>query len=354
MSGHLKDDQRKWILKSFWKNKNAEKVRMEWRDAFHSNPPSRFAIYRIRDKFEKTGSVENAPKSGRPRSVSITSNEELVAQTFVQSPKKSTRRASLELDISLSSTWRLMRKVELKPYRPRLLQHLLPDDAERRLQFAVLMLSEIRENPDLLDKIVWSDEASFKLSGHVNRHNCVYWFPENPHMVSTNELNQPGLTVWAGMSSNGVIGPVFFERTVTAEVYLQMLQSFAIPEMQSLNNFNELYFQQDGAPAHFAVSVRSYLNDTFPGKWIGRCGSILWPPRSPDLTPMDFFFWGVVKEKVYGRKPHTLSQLRSYITDACQEISDDRNLCRTVCHSVAERLQECADVHGGHFEHLRS
>ena len=132
MSGHLKDDQRKWILKSFWKNKNAEKVRMEWRDAFHSNPPSRFAIYRIRDKFEKTGSVENAPKSGRPRSVSITSNEELVAQTFVQSPKKSTRRASLELDISLSSTWRLMRKVELKPYRPRLLQHLLPDDAERR------------------------------------------------------------------------------------------------------------------------------------------------------------------------------------------------------------------------------
>ena len=64
--------------------------------------------------------------------------------------------------------------------------------------------------------------------------------------------------------------------------------------------------------------------------WIGRRGSIDWPPRSPDLTPMDFFFVGVVKNKVYERKPQTVDEMREFITDAFIDIDSDRKLCRTV------------------------
>jgi hypothetical protein len=39
-----------------------------------------------------------------------------------------------------------------------------------------------------------------------------------------------------------------------------------------------------------------FLSATFPGRWIGRGGSILWPPRSPDLTQLGFLFWGPYKE----------------------------------------------------------
>ena len=38
----------------------------------------------------------------------------------------------------------------------------------------ICMLNKIEENPGILDNIDWGDEASFKLSGHINRHNCVY------------------------------------------------------------------------------------------------------------------------------------------------------------------------------------
>jgi hypothetical protein len=41
------------------------------------------------------------------------------------------------------------------------------------------------------------------------------------------------------------------------------------------------------------------LGTTFPGRWIGRGGSVLWPPKSTDLTPLDFFFWGYVKNFLY-------------------------------------------------------
>ncbi|KAE9536207.1 hypothetical protein AGLY_007430 [Aphis glycines] len=51
--------------------------------------------------------------------------------------------------------------------------------------------------------------------------------------------------------------------------------------------------------AHYTIPVREYLDREYPGKWIGRRGPIEWPPRSPDLTPIDFFLWGHLKTVVY-------------------------------------------------------
>ena len=50
-----------------------------------------------------------------------------------------------------------------------------------------------------------------------------------------------------------------------------------------------MWYQHDGAPAHFSIAARQVLNDKYPNRWIGRGGPVPWPPRSPDLTPLDFF-----------------------------------------------------------------
>jgi hypothetical protein len=52
------------------------------------------------------------------------------------------------------------------------------------------------------------------------------------------------------------------------------------------------------------------LSATFPGRWIGRGGSILWPPRSPDLTPLDLLLCGYVKNYVYMNKIQDLNSLK--------------------------------------------
>lgn len=64
-----------------------------------------------------------------------------------------------------------------------------------------------------------------------------------------------------------------------------------------LSIYREMWFQQDGCPAHYARAVRNYLNEEYLDKWIGCSGSILWPPRSPDLNPVDFFLLGMHKRK---------------------------------------------------------
>ena len=58
------------------------------------------------------------------------------------------------------------------------------------------------------------------------------------------------------------------------------------------SSFDELFFQEDGAPPHYALRVGDYLKKVFPQHWFERRGSIEWPPHLPDLTPMISFFLG--------------------------------------------------------------
>lgn len=131
------------------------------------------------------------------------------------------------------------------------------------------------------------------LNGMVNRHNSVYWEFENPHLIVSQELNAPGVCVWAGIHSTGIIGHFFFESTVNGENYAQMLEEVVLPEVKNSPRFNypNVIWQQDGAPPHFTPTVRKILDDNFE-EWIGRRGKIDWPPRSCDLTPCDFSFVG--------------------------------------------------------------
>ncbi|KAJ4436788.1 hypothetical protein ANN_16920 [Periplaneta americana] len=66
-----------------------------------------------------------------------------------------------------------------------------------------------------------------------------------------------------------------------------------------------LIWQQDGAPPHFGVGVRDFLNQQFH-EWIGHRGTTEWPPRSCDLTPCDFSLWGILKNDVFAQKPQDL------------------------------------------------
>ena len=149
-------------------------------------------------------------------------NRDLIKLSY-NSPRKFQRRASAELGISRSSLQRIMSDIGLRPYRPQALQALNEDGGDRRLQFCESFMAYGGKFPDFLNHIIWSDEACFKLNGRVNRHNCVYWSDSNPREILQQELNSPGATVWASLCSSGLIGPFFFDNTVTAKSYLKML-----------------------------------------------------------------------------------------------------------------------------------
>ncbi|GFS48058.1 transposable element Tc3 transposase [Trichonephila clavipes] len=108
--------------------------------------------------------------------------------------------------------------------------------------------------------------------------------------------------------------------TVNGDRYRAMITNFFIPE---LNNYDvqELWFHQDGATCHTARATVDLLKDTFGDRLISRFGPVNCPPRSCDLTPLDYFLWGHVKSLVYADKPQTFDHLEDNI---CRVIADIR------------------------------
>ena len=122
-----------------------------------------------------------------------------------------------------------------------------------------------------------------------------YWSEENPHWNEEGHYQTNlKIMVCAGIWEEEIVGPYFFSNgNVTGEGYLEFLQIVLYLEHVSVLRRQNFFFQQDGAPPHFAISARNYLDQTFPGRWIGRRGLVEWPPRSPDLSPLDYFLWGI-------------------------------------------------------------
>ncbi|KOB64371.1 Uncharacterized protein OBRU01_24328 [Operophtera brumata] len=109
-----------------------------------------------------------------------------------------------------------------------------------------------------------------------------------------------------GILNGQVLGPFELPATLNAEGFFLSSDLPTLLEDVSLEDRRRMWLQHDGCPAHYARNVLVFLNETYPRRWIGRLGTILWPPWSPDLKPLDFFYWGCIKEIVY-REPRLSS-----------------------------------------------
>lgn len=78
----------------------------------------------------------------------------------------------------------------------------------------------------------------------------------------------------------------------------------------------EAWFQHEGAPAHSSSRPVRFLHRNFPEQWIGRSGPVAWPPQSPDLSPLDIFLWGFVKNEDYATEPTSVDNLKQRIITA--------------------------------------
>ena len=110
------------------------------------------------------------------------------------------------------------------------------------------------------------------------------------------------------------------------------------------------YFQQDGAPPHYHNRVTEYLKETLPGRWIDRRGAAEYPPRSPDLTPLEFYLWGTLKDSFID-KNHAHWMNFKMLEHSCADIQLDT--FQSVVRAGVQQHRLCEDVNCDHFEHLQ-
>ena len=102
--------------------------------------------------------------------------------------------------------------------------------------------------------------------------------------------------------------------------YLEMLESFVYPHIQEVQ---DVIFSRMVLLLNLLLRVRESLNRQLPGKWIARGGPIAWPARSPDVTPLDFFFWDYVKDCVFSNPLKDIEGLKDRITEVITLFNTD-------------------------------
>ena len=153
---------------------------------------------------------------------------------------------------------------------------------------------------------------------------------------------------------NNLVGPYILPSRLTGHTYSIFVQE-VLPEL--LSNVSpavrtRMWFQHDGAPTHFSRNVRNYLDAAYGLHWIGRGGPVLWPSRSPDLTCLDFFFWGHIKSMVYETPIESDEDLVARLSVAAGNVDDMPDIFANVRQSMRRRCESCINVGGRSFEHL--
>lgn len=333
-------------------DKNCLLARRIYRERFPARrQPSKQAFENLMNRFDRTG-VVNYEKTERTKTATSEENAFNVVLRVTEDPHVSSKDISRQFEISQTSVRRILSTNKMHPYHIQLHQELLDTDFENRLAFCTWSQRKIQEERNIFDLVLFADEATFHKNGCVNRHNFHYYSTDNPHIVRTSSQTRWSLNVWGGIIGNYVVGPHFFEGRVNGQIYLEFLQNILPLLLEHIpHNVKErMWYLHDGAPVHHTAAVHNHLDTNYPGRWIGRGGPFRWPPRSPDLTKIDFFLWGFVKNEVYKFPTTTKEDMKNRIRNVFQNVTIAT--LRNVSDAFERRLQRCIDVGGGHFEQL--
>ena len=174
------------------------------------------------------------------------------------------------------------------------------DKKKVRLERAkeLLRLHESGQLPNL----VFSDEKPFQIEQFVNKQNDRVYLPKRSAeklqlRLATRTQAPPMVMVWAAVTADGRSPLVFTDRgaKINAEYYREnVLKTVLKPWVDKHFGRRPWTFQQDSAPPHSARVNQEWLKKEVP-RFIS---TAQWPPKSPDLNPLDFCAWGILESKV--------------------------------------------------------
>ena len=337
--------QRIFILETYFKTSSYKDVREKFVEKFDDKePPTNRSIRLLVKKFRETGSAGNKGHN-KPRSVLSDGLLSGIRNELTAKPNLSLRKIAANKNISLGSSHTAVRKIlKLYPYKIQVLQQLSETDFTKRISYCRWFVNFLDNDPTRLDNVYFSDEAWFQLDGYVNNQNFRMWCSENPHCYKEAPLHSQKIGVWCAVSRKKIIGPIFFDGRLNSEAYLNIIMEF-IGQLEL--DDSRCWFQQDGATCHTSATTTEELHKFFHDRLISKN---IWPPRFPDLTSLDFFLWGYLKDKVYLSNPQTIHDLKINIRREVACIPEE--VLKKVSLNMIKRVNACLQENGRHFQHL--
>lgn len=330
---------------------------------FKSKNWSRETVDSIIRRYEERNNLLRKKGSGRPATVTRgDKTTELLVLTESQESQpgtsKSLRSASKLVGMSSSSASHVSKKSKRKSVKRIITPQLTDGAVSRRFQRSRNLYT--RYTNDQVKLLVWQDEKDLPLQVPSNRQNNRIFIRGRKNDVNPARLYHPinkmsqKLMVSCLLSWNGISKPFFVDPAktkVNAKYFRKHLEKDLIPALHRLYPNGDGIYVQDGASAHTSNLVQHYLKDEFGLH--GFVNKSQWPPKSPDLNPLDYWFWNALKEKVYeGRRtPFTsVDQLKRRVRRVWQSAINEDHLQKSILE-FKKRLNAVVQNEGGPIVH---
>lgn len=264
----------------------------------------------------------------------------------------SCRKIEETVGVSKTRSQKILRKYKYTPYKSKVIQYLNADDHERRTVFCRWYLQQAQENRHFGRNVIWSDESFISSTGIFNRKNNRFWSNQNNFVTfERQQQGRFGFNVSCFILGGRLVYHIF-DGNLNGARYIEILDT-CLPQLLDnipLAQLRNIYFQQDGAPCHNTNLVRDYLNEKFRNQWIGNNGPVRWPARSPDLSVLDFFLWGFLKNKIYQRRHENHNQLLNATREAFEDLRRTSMYLFKAIEGISHRCEVCLQHNGTQFE----
>lgn len=306
---------------------------------------SRGAVQRTLKRLKDKGTYHTLTRKGRPQKLNKY-NKRWLKRYVMQNRKSSLSElqqvllSALNLEISENSLRRYLHKMGYRGCVSLKKPWLSGINQTRRLLYAK---QHSRLSVRHWDHVLWSDESTFLLFG--NRCRSFVWRKPGERLIPaclqpTVKHGGGSIMVWGCMSSYGP-GPLFrVTGSMNSIQYRHVLNDVMLPFCRKTFDQNFI-FQQDNAPCHTSLLMRSWFEENDVQK-------LNWPPQSPDLSPIENL-WQTVGLGLKRYKLSNLDDLWTAIQDIWYKIPPE--YCQKLVHSVPRRLKACKQAYGGHTKY---
>ena len=275
--------------------KQAETSGHNWTSIGQSINRSPETCKKFYQSYKKFGTIY--PKQGRPPKINDEVKQDVV-KSMKNNPKQSLSDVGSQNNISKTSTKTILNDNKIKYYQMTPIPPLDDQHKTARLELCDIILSYHYLQ---LPPIIFTDEST--VCENLNGGGIWREYGHHPEECFYSKEQKPlSVMIWGGIGPRGFRTRLFyFQNHVNSQSYMKtLLDNNIFGEIEAI--FDRTYvWQQDNAPSHTSYYTQGFLSKIIPK-------GIKWPPRSPDLSPIEQV-WAYIKKKLAGMHFKTKEQL---------------------------------------------
>lgn len=329
------DEEKRYVVRFFWRqNANKREILDSMKKSYGDACPSESFIRKWLSRFDSGElSVEDKPRPGRPI---CRENVLAVSKIIEEQPFASARTIAMTLNIDKNTVINILRNdLHLEKRYAKWIPHILSDDQKAKRVQVSIELREILQSlsANQLTATITCDEAWFYLA----YYNDAAWVEDGKTFTKPKRLiSDQKIMIFTAFSTAGIVlikeipPGTRFNSTTMCQTILPLLKD-SISNHDGIRNDLRCRIHLDNARPHVSKITQSKMAQL---QFI----QLPQPPYSPDVSPNDFFLYGMLKEQLKGRSHETYDDLMKSLHQILAKIP--KNTWRAVYEEWISRLDQ--------------